>query len=285
MPCLSRHGPFHRRDGRSPTERGWPGLISVRGLSITYRTPARNVPAVRDVSLEIPAGRITAIVGGSGGGKSSLIYGILRLLPPRTELSGSIFFDGTDLVSTDEEWMREFRWKRAALITQGAMNSLTPVLTVGYQISEVLQVRLGLSRREAEKRTLELLAMTNLTQIHARKFPHELSGGEKQRAVISMAVSCFPGLLIADEPTSALDMITQAEVVTTLVGMVRDQGMGLLLVTHDLPLAISVCDDLAVMYEGRIVETGTPSKILRSPSHEHTRKLLSAFSFKGGARP
>mgnify|MGYP002346939190 FL=1 len=200
-------------------------------------------------------------------------------------MSGSIFYDGTDLVSTDEEWMREFRWKRAALITQGAMNSLTPVLTVGYQISEVLQVRLGLSRREAEKRTLELLAMTNLTQIHARKFPHELSGGEKQRAVISMAVSCFPGLLIADEPTSALDMITQAEVVTTLVGMVRDQGMGLLLVTHDLPLAISVCDDLAVMYEGRIVETGTPSKILRSPSHEHTRKLLSAFSFKGGARP
>ncbi|KUK86572.1 MAG: ABC transporter related protein [Synergistales bacterium 58_81] len=164
------------------------------------------------------------------------------------------------------------------------MNSLTPVLTVGYQISEVLQVRQGLSRGEAEKRTLELLAMTNLTPVHARRFPHELSGGEKQRAVISMALSCSPDLLIADEPTSALDVITQAEVITTLVRMVRDQGMGLLLVTHDLPLAISVCDDLAVMHEGRIVETGTPSKILRYPSHEHTRKLLSAFIFKGGAR-
>ncbi len=257
-------------------------MISVRNLSVTYRTAARSVQAVTDVSLDLPKGSITAIVGESGGGKSSLVYGILKLLPTQAAVSGSIIYDGTDILSAKESWIRDFRWKKAALVTQGAMNSLTPVLTVGYQISEVLRIRLGLSRKEADKRTAELLGMTNLSPEYAKRYPHELSGGQKQRVVIAMAVACSPELLIADEPTSALDVITQAEVAATLLDMVREKGMGLLLVSHDLPLAASLCENLAVMHKGRIVETGPPETILKSPSHPHTKELLSAFSLIGG---
>lgn len=257
-------------------------MISIRGLSITYETSARSVPAVMDVSLDIPAGRITAIVGESGGGKSSLVYGILRLLPPEASFSGSILSGDLDMVSASDAMVREFRWKKAALVTQGAMNSLTPVISVGDQIAEVLKVRMGVKRGNALKQVGELLEMTGLPAAIAHRYPHELSGGQKQRAVIAMAVSCSPDFLLADEPTSALDVITQAEVIKTLVGMVREKGMGLLLVTHDLPLAASICDSLAVMHRGRIVETGSPHDVLNSPSHPHTRELLSAYSVLGG---
>ncbi|MDO9508066.1 MAG: ABC transporter ATP-binding protein [Thermovirgaceae bacterium] len=257
-------------------------MISIRSLSITYETSARSVPAVREVSLDIPAGKITAIVGESGGGKSSLVYGILRLLPPEASFSGSILYGRENIVSASDAWIRNFRWKKAALVTQGAMNSLTPVISVGSQIAEVLQVKMGLKRQEAMKRAGELLEMTGLPADYARRYPHELSGGQKQRAVIAMAMACSPDFLLADEPTSALDVITQAEVITTLAGMVRRRGMGLLLVTHDLPLAASICDTLAVMHRGRIVETGTPASILKSPSHSHTRELLSAYRVIGG---
>ena len=260
-------------------------MIAIRDLSVTYRTAARSVPAVRGVSLDVPRGRVTAVVGESGGGKSSLVYGILRLLPPGTEMSGSIGFGGMELTRASEDKMREFRWKKAALVTQGAMNSLTPVLTVGYQIAEVLRVRLGMAGDEARKRVAELLSMTSLPPGYARKYPHELSGGEKQRAVISMAVACSPEFLVADEPTSALDVITQAEVIATLVRMVREKGMGLLLVTHDLPLAFSVSDEMAVMHEGRLVERGTPARIATYPSHDHTRTLLSAFGLTARTGP
>ncbi len=257
-------------------------MISIRNLSVTYRTAARSVQAVTEVSMDLPKGGITAIVGESGGGKSSLVYGILRLLPPQATVTGTIIYDGTDILSASESWMRDFRWKKAALVTQGAMNSLTPVLTVGYQIAEVLQVRLGLSRKDAERRTIELLGMTRLSPGYARRYPHELSGGEKQRVVIAMAVSCSPDILIADEPTSALDVITQAEVTATLLEMVREKGMGLLLVTHDLPLAASLSETLAVMHKGKIVEKGPPERILGSPSHTHTKELITAFSLAGG---
>ncbi|GAB6280009.1 MAG: hypothetical protein STSR0007_00570 [Thermovirga sp.] len=257
-------------------------MISIHSLTITYETRARSVPAVRNVSLDIPAGKITAIVGESGGGKSSLVYGILRLLPPEASFSGSILYGGRDIVSASDAWVREFRWKKVALVTQGAMNSLTPVISVGNQIAEVLEVRMGMKRHEAVDRTGELLEMTGLPAGIARRYPHELSGGQKQRAVISMAISCSPEFLLADEPTSALDVITQAEVTRTLIGMVREKGMGLLLVTHDLPLAASICDRLAVMHRGQIVETGSPHDILDSPSHPHTRALLSAYRVLGG---
>ena len=153
-------------------------MIAIRDLSVTYRTAARSVPAVRGVSLEVPRGKVTAVVGESGGGKSSLVYGILRLLPPGTELSGSIDFDGMELTRASEERMREFRWKKAARVTQGAMNSLTPVLTVGYQVAEVLRVRLGMAGDEARERAVELLAMTNLPAGYARKYPTNSPAGE-----------------------------------------------------------------------------------------------------------
>ena len=257
-------------------------MISIRSLSITYDTSARSVPAVRDVSLDIPAGKITAIVGESGGGKSSLIYGILRLLPPEASFSGSIIYQKEDIVTASDARVREFRWKKAALVTQGAMNSLTPVISVGNQITEILEVRMGMKRHEALRRSGELLEMTGLPAELARRYPHELSGGQKQRTVIAMAMACSPDFILADEPTSALDVITQAEVIKTLAGMVREKGMGLLLVTHDLPLAASICDHLAVMHQGQIVETGSPREILRSPAHPHTLALLSAYGVLGG---
>lgn len=257
-------------------------MISIRNLTVTYRSRNRVVPAVADLSLDIPRGKITALVGESGGGKSSLVYAILGLLPPEADLSGSIISGGLDIITAPEERVREFRWKKAALVTQGAMNSLTPVISVGEQIAEVLQVRMGQSRQDALKRTGELLQMAGLPSSFALRYPHELSGGQKQRSVIAMAVSCFPDFLLADEPTSALDVITQAEVIVTLSEMVREKGMGLLMVTHDLPLAASFCDTLAVMHRGRIVETGSPASVIGSPSHPHTRELLSAYSLIGG---
>jgi ABC-type glutathione transport system ATPase component len=251
-------------------------MICIRDLSITYITNAREVQAVREVSIDIPPSAVTAIVGESGGGKSSLLYSILGLLPTEATVTGKILFEGSDILSVPETTRRNFRGRKAALVTQGAMNSLTPVISVGEQIAETLRTRLGTRRTEAARKASELLEMVGLGSSYAVRFPHELSGGEKQRVVIALAISCSPFFLLADEPTSALDVITQAEIITMLTRMVRDTGMGLLLVTHDLPLALSVSDSINVMHGGKIVESGPAESIMASPSHPHTRDLVLA---------
>lgn len=254
-------------------------------LNVTYRTDSRNVPAVRKASLKIPKGRIIALVGESGSGKSTLLMAIARLLPPGTEMEGSIKVDQRELSRMGEKELSEYRWKKIALILQGSMNCLTPVLRIGQQIEEVLEFHLELKGASLRKRSGELLLESGLDPSYAMRFPHEISGGQKQRAAIAMALACDPPFLLADEPTTALDVITQSEIISMLEGTVRSRNMGMLLVTHDIALASSVGDELVVMKEGRIVEKGEPRDIISSPSHPHTSELIGALQKVEGGMP
>jgi ABC-type dipeptide/oligopeptide/nickel transport system ATPase component len=262
-------------------------MIRIDHLSVSYRIDGGQVDAVRDLSLDIPRNRVTAVVGESGSGKSTLLYSILRLLPPGSQVSGQIRAGERNVLAMHQRELNNFRWKECALILQGAMSSFTPVLPIGRQIAETLSHHLGLLRREALSETVDLLERVGLPGDFAGRYPHELSGGQKQRAAIAMAVSCKPAFLLADEPTTALDVITQAEITVLLADLVTEEGMGLCMVTHDLALAVSVCHNLAVMKEGRIVESGRPEAILENPAHPHTAELVHAIRELegGGIRP
>lgn len=252
-------------------------MIRIDHLSVSYRIDGGQVDAVRDLSLDIPRNRVTAVVGESGSGKSTLLYSILRLLPPGSHVSGQIRVGAKNVLAMDQRELNGFRWKECALILQGAMSSFTPVLPIGRQIAETLSHHLGLLRSEALSETVDLLERVGLPGDFAGRYPHELSGGQKQRAAIAMAVSCKPAFLLADEPTTALDVITQAGIIALLAELVVENGMGLLMVTHDLPLALSICHNLAVMKDGRIVESGPPDGILERPEHPHTAELVKAI--------
>jgi len=252
-------------------------VIHIQRLSVSYKTERRQVPALKNINLSIPKGTATAIVGESGSGKSTLLHSIMRLLPPEAELSGKIMFEGMDITSMDDAALRSFRWKKCSLVLQGAMSSFNPVLSIGKQIAETVAYHLHLSSKGSYKRAEELLEMVGLPTFFSKRFPHELSGGQKQRAAIAMALACSPPCILADEPTTALDVITQAEIVWLLKEITRKNNMTLCMVTHDLPLALSVCDRVAVMHRGEIVEIQTPSGILNNPTHPHTKKLVESI--------
>ncbi|ADE57893.1 MULTISPECIES: ABC transporter ATP-binding protein [Aminobacterium] len=252
-------------------------MIEIVDLSITYKTESHDVSAVKNAFLSIPRGRITGLVGESGSGKSSLLMAIPGLLPSNTEVSGAVIFDNLNLISLRPEMLNAIRWKDIALIPQGAMNSFTPVLTIGKHIEEVLAIHLGLSGEARRHRCRSLLEEADLEWSLANRYPHELSGGQKQRAAIATALACDPDFLLADEPTTALDVITQKEIILTLERLARGRNMGLLLVTHDLPLAVQICDAIAVMHEGEIVEEGAPADIVTKPRHRHTTQLVKAL--------
>jgi len=254
-------------------------------VTVTYRTPERTVKALRGVSLDLKPGLVTGLVGESGSGKSTMLYAALRLLPPQADSSGAILADGVNLLELKQHEMNRYRWKYVSYVPQGAMNSLTPVLTVGSQIDETLRRHLDISAPQARERRNALLEKVNLDRLFANRYPHELSGGQKQRVSIAMAIACGPRFILADEPTTALDVITQAEVISLLADLVREEGSGLLLVTHDLALASSVSDRLAVLHRGLLAEEGKPAEILAHPVHEHTRALVRALGRKGGATP
>ncbi len=257
-------------------------MIRISHLYVSYRSTFSDVEAVTNASLTIAKGTIAALVGESGSGKSTLLMAILSLLPPGTLVKGKIIFDGEDILQIPESKLNRIRWERIALIPQGAMNSLTPVLSVGQQIREILSFHNGIKGLPAERKTAELLDKSGLPSSVAGRYPHELSGGQKQRASIAMALACDPDFLLADEPTTALDVITQGEIVSTLSKIVRDTGMGMLLVTHDLPLATSVADHITVMKNGLIVEQGSTEEILENPHHVHTRELIAALKVLEG---
>lgn len=252
-------------------------MIALRDLRVTYRSGEREKRAVQGVSLDVERGSVVALAGESGSGKSTVLMAIPGLLPPGTAVSGAIDLDGQPIAGLPEDRLNALRWRRVAIVPQGAMNSFTPVLTVGRHVEEVLEVHLGLSKSEARRRIPALFALAGLDGGLARRYPHELSGGQKQRSAIALALACDPDYLLCDEPTTALDVVTQKEIVETLVRLVRDRGVGMLLVSHDLPMAASVADVLAVMKDGRIVERGDPKTVVSNPRNAHTRALVSAL--------
>ncbi len=248
-------------------------------LKMYYNNPKGLLKAVDGVSLEINKGESLGLAGESGCGKSSIAMALLRILPVSGNIvGGSIFLDGLDLTKMpDEEFRKKIRWKRIAMIFQSAMNSLNPVHRVDSQIAEAIINAEKVTRKKAMERVEALLKKVGINPKRARDYPHEFSGGMKQRAVIAMAMACNPDLIIADEPTTALDVIMQAQVLKSIQDLRSEHNLSMILISHDLSVIAQTCDNVAVMYGGRIVEYGTLEQICYSPAHPYTQGLISAF--------
>jgi peptide/nickel transport system ATP-binding protein len=256
-------------------------LLELRDLTVTYRTAEGEVPAVRGIDLTVEGGQTVGVSGESGCGKSTVAGSVLRLLPTSARVSGEILLDGRDVLTMSWGQLRAVRWAGAAIVFQGAMHALNPVRRIGDQIAEPILLHGGTSRRAATARARELLGQVELPAWRARSYPHELSGGQRQRAMIALALACSPKLIIADEPTTALDVMIQAQILDLLGNLVRDTGMGLLLISHDLSVLAHACDRVAVMYAGRIVEEGPARAVLEEPRHPYARALAAAFPVIG----
>jgi peptide/nickel transport system permease protein len=254
-------------------------ILAVDGLTVELATEAGRVRVVDGVSLAVAPGETLGLVGESGSGKTVTSLSIMRLLasPPATITAGSVRFAGRDLLDLPFAAMAALRGKEIAMVFQDPMASLNPALTVGHQIGQVVRWHEGASRREAERRTGEALDMVGIAAGRAGAYPHELSGGMRQRAMIAMALVCRPKLLIADEPTTALDVTIQAQVLELLHRLRRELGMAMVFVTHDLGVVADICDRVAVMYAGQIVETGEVRELFHAPQHPYTEGLLRAM--------
>ncbi|MER8761144.1 MULTISPECIES: ABC transporter ATP-binding protein [unclassified Mesorhizobium] len=267
-------------------------ILSISGLRAVFRIAGRDIAAVRDVDLTIGSGETVALVGESGSGKSVTSLSIIGLLPKRVGhiAEGSIALrrkNGTvtELTSLDAESLRKIRGNEIGMVFQEPMTSLNPVYTIGEQIAEPIRIHLGKSHREAEADAVRLLEQVGIPdpKRRARQYPHELSGGMRQRATIAMALSCDPGLLIADEPTTALDVTIQAQILDLLADLQAQRGMGILFVTHNLGVVAEIADRVAVMYAGRIVETGPVSEVFTRPRHPYTAGLMRSVPRLGQA--
>jgi len=253
-------------------------LLDLQHLAVTFDAP-RNTRVVDDVSFTVAAGETLCLVGESGSGKSVTAFSILRLLqPPGQIVNGRILFEGQDLLTLSERNMRAVRGARISLIFQEPMTALNPVMRVGDQVAEALTAHNMASRSEARHRALELLEAVRIPDPtrRVRDYPHQLSGGMRQRVMIAIALACRPPLVIADEPTTALDVTIQAQMLDLIRRLQAEFGLALLLITHDFGVVAEMADRVAVMKAGRIVETGPVREILRTPSHEYTRQLLAA---------
>ncbi len=260
-------------------------LLDVRDLAIHYRTGAGPVQAVDGIDFTVAPGEALGLVGESGCGKTTAAKAMLKLLPPNGLIPrGRIDFAGRDLVPLTGEAMRRVRWKEIAWISQAAMNALDPVYRVGDQILEAMQAHIRIDRREGWARAEDLFRAVGIDPSRLRAYPHEMSGGMKQRAVIAMAMALEPQLLIADEPTTALDVVTQAQILSRLARLRRERGMALLFITHDISVVVQTCDRVAVMYGGRIMETGPVRQVFGAPFHPYTMGLTNAFPTLEGAQ-
>jgi oligopeptide/dipeptide ABC transporter ATP-binding protein len=253
-------------------------LLRIEELNVWFSLDesAGELHAVQNVSLELAAGERLGLVGESGCGKTTTALAVLGLLPPNASVSGRVLLEGEDMLARGEESVRPHRWVDIALVFQGAMNALNPVRTVGSQIVEALELHDRASGQAARARAAHLLESVGIPASRAERFPHELSGGMRQRAAIAMALSCDPKVLIADEPTTALDVMVQAQILEVLDALCRDFGLALILVTHDLPVVAQLCTRAAVMYAGEIVENGLVDELYHAPRHPYTRLLFAA---------
>ncbi len=251
-------------------------LLEVRKLKVYYNTIRGDVKAVDDVTFSVEKGEALGIAGESGCGKTTTALALMRLVPkPGKILSGEIILNGENVLDKDEAQMRKMRWKEISIAFQGSLNAFNPVRTIGNQIAEAILTHEDVPKREAWDRARMLLKEVGVDPENVSRYPHELSGGMKQRAMISMALACNPEVLIADEPTTALDVVVQAQVLK-LMRQVQSQ-VSLILITHDLSVIAEICDKVVIMYAGKIVEYGTVKDIFANPAHPYTRALLSAF--------
>ncbi len=253
-------------------------LLEVDDLVVEFTTEEGTVRAVDGVSLKVPRGKTLAVVGESGCGKSVTALSLLRLIPspPGRIVRGVIRYDGRDLLKLKEAEMRKLRGNRISMIFQEPMTSLNPVFTVGDQIGEAVRLHQGLDRSAAEKSAIEMLGLVGIPapEERVRVYPHELSGGMRQRVMIAMALACKPDLLIADEPTTALDVTIQAQIMDLMQALQDELGMSIILITHDLGVVAESCDQVQVMYAGRVVETAPTRELFRAPQHPYTLGLL-----------
>jgi oligopeptide/dipeptide ABC transporter ATP-binding protein len=261
-------------------------LLRLENLSTHYVSAqgTRVVRAVDEVSLSLNAGETLGIVGESGSGKSTLALTMLRVLPPAAHIvGGRILFEGEDLVRKSDAEMREIRGKRIAMVLQDPMASLNPLFTIGNQVAEPIQIHEKTLRSTAWTRACELLKAVRIPspETRVRQYPHEMSGGMRQRIVGAIGISCQPRLLIADEPTTSLDLTIQAQYLNLLRELQRAHGLALIFITHNLGIVAKMCDQLAVMYAGRVVESGSVSRIFNAPAHPYTRALLGSIPHMG----
>ena len=256
-------------------------LLEVKDLKVSFFTPAGEVKAVGGISYDLDYGEVMGVVGESGSGKSQEAYSIMGLLQsPGKVIGGSITFEGKDVLSFSKEEMTAFRGNKVAMIFQNPMTCLNPVYTIGNQLVEALRAHdKKISKEEAQKRAMEMMELVGINNVEKRmkQYPHELSGGMRQRVMIAIALACEPKLLIADEPTTALDVTIQAQILELMMELKDKLGMAIIMITHDLGIVASMCDRIAVMYAGRIVETGTCDEIFYHPKHEYTKGLLESI--------
>jgi peptide/nickel transport system ATP-binding protein len=261
-------------------------LLSIRGLSVDYVTDDGPVRAVDGVSLDVAPGEIVGIVGESGSGKSTLAQALLRVLPPPAVIStGSVLFEGRDLLSLGENELRELRWKRISMVFQSAMDALNPVTTVGEQIVDTLRAHGSMSEGSARERAKELLELVGIPAASLDAHAHQLSGGMRQRVGIAMALALEPSLVILDEPTTALDVIVERDILDQIRALQRRLGIAVLFITHDLARMLQYSDRVAVFYAARLVELAPAAELRRAPRHPYTQGLLRAFPsvFGGGS--
>jgi len=253
-------------------------LLEVENLNTWFHTSKGDLKAVRGVSFDLEYGESLGLVGESGCGKTTCALSIARLLPKEGRITGGkILLEGVDLAAMTEEEIRKKRWKDVSIVFQGAMNALNPVMKVGDQISEAIILHDKTSKEEAKRRTAEILELVEISAKRAENYPHEFSGGMKQRAMIAMALACNPKIVIGDEPTTALDVMVQAQILNLLNKIRKEYRMGFILITHDLSVLGEICDKIAVMYAGKIVEMGTVEDIFERTAHPYTKKLISCF--------